>query len=279
MRAVILGLTVGLAANSAAAQSEMDWGGGYAGVAFSAQAASDGDFKTIIDPGLDSRLTYTVLPPERSYSAEALERSVAPVIFAGWRREVGGWVVGVEGQVQVGGPQASLDSDFVTSLLNRFNACDATGRDCLGQTSDRIEADLDVRNVLSLRAAAGKQIGDRMLLSAYAGPALGFAQLAMVQTSTYGTSRFDPSCTRFCVNQPTSVTETRGRTEEDTALGVVVGVTADFAITNALRARADVGYHRFEAFRGSVGGTNGGDSEVRAQSAAASAGLGLSLQF
>lgn len=118
-----------------------------------------------------------------------------------------------------------------------------------------------------------------MLLSAYAGPAMAFGRLEMLQTSVYGTSWYDPSCTRFCFGQQTPVTETRGGSEDDIALGVVGGVTADLRITDRLSARADVGYHRFQALRGSIGDVNGGDSEVRAQSSGVSAGLGLSIQF
>lgn len=280
MRLILAGLLVCIAAGSASAQSIGDWQGGYAGAGFNAQASSDGDTKTIIDPGLDSRLTYVVRPPGRSHTAESLESSVSPVAFAGWRREIAGWMLGVEGQVQVGGPSVSFDSGFgPPEYLNRLNACGPTGVGCLNSTSDSVVADIDVEHIVSLRMAAGKPIGDRVLLSAYLGPAVAFGRLEMLQTSTYGTSWFDFSCTRFCVSRSTSVTETRGRTEDDTAWGVVGGLTADLRINDRLTARADVGYHRFEALQGSVGGTNGGDSEVRAQSAGFSAGLGLSFQF
>lgn len=280
MRVLFVGFFVCVAASSASAQSGEDWGGGYAGAAFNAQSGSDGDTKAIIDPGLDSRLTYLLLPPGRSYSAEGLESSVAPVAFAGWRRQIAGWMMGVEGQVQVGGPEVGFDSGFGTPInWNRVTACGVASVGCLDQTSDSVAADIEIEQVVSLRVAAGRPIGDRMLLSAYAGPALAFGRLEMLQTSVYGTSRFDPSCTRFCVNQPTSVTETRGRTADDTALGVVGGVTADLRITDTFSARVDVGYHRFEALRGSIGGTSGGDSEVWAQSSGFSAGLGLSFQF
>lgn len=279
MRTLVLALTLGMTASAATAQSGEHWEGVYAGVAFNAQAASSGDFKTIIDPGLDARLIYTVLPPKTSFSAAPLDRSVAPVMFAGWRRELGGWIFGAEGQVQVGGPQASLDSGVITVDFLPFANCSSIGFNCLRDTSDRIETDVQVRNVLALRATVGRSVGDRVLLSAYAGPAIASARVTILQTSRYGTSQFDQNCRRFCINQPTTVTETRGGTEDDTALGIFVGVTGDVRITDAVHVRGDLGYQRFEAFRESTGASYGGDSEIRAQSDGLAAGLGLTFNF
>lgn len=280
MRAVAAGLFLSMTAGAAAAQSVGDWSGPYAGVAFTAQAGSNGDTRAIIDPGLDSRLTYIVPPPGRSYAAPELRRGISPTVFVGWRQEAGGWIVGTEAQLQGGGPTVRFDTGYgLPRYLGPPFACGTPSVGCLDVSSDRIAANIEVQRIVSLRATAGKSIGDRGLLSAYAGPALAWGRLEMLQTSVYGTSRFDPSCTRFCTNQPTSVTETRGRTEEDTAWGVVGGLTLDLKITDNLLARADVGYSRFEALRGSTGGAYGGDSEVRAQSAGFSAGLGFSVRF
>jgi opacity protein-like surface antigen len=279
MRTLVLALALGMTASGATAQSEQHWDGAYAGAAFNAQAEASGDFKTIIDPGLDARLIYTVLPPETSFSADPFDRSVAPVLFAGWRRELGGWFFGAEGQVQVGGPRARLDSGFITTEFLPFVNCSSSGFNCLRQTSDRIETDVQVRNVLALRATVGRPVGDRVLLSAYGGPAIASARVAILQTSTYGTFQFDQNCQRFCISQSTAVTETRGGTENDTALGVVVGVTGDVRITDDVHLRGDLGYQRFEAFRESTGASNGGDSEIRAQSDGLAAGLGLTFKF
>jgi hypothetical protein len=280
MRAVATGLFLSLVAGAAAAQSVGNWSGPYAGVAFTAQTGSNGDTRAIIDPGLDSRLTYIVPPPGRSYAAPELRRELSPTIFAGWRQQTADWLIGVEGQLQGDGPAVRFDSGFgLPHPLDPPRACGTTPVGCLYQTSDRIAANISVQRIVSLRATVGKPIGDRVLLSGYAGPTLAWGRLEMLQTSIYGTESYNWSCTRFCTNIPTTLAETRGRTEEDTAWGVVGGLTLDLKITDNLLARADVGYSRFEALRGSTGGTYGGDSEVRAQSAGFSAGLGFSVRF
>lgn len=280
MRAILAGLMFALVAPVAAAQTADPWAGRYVGLSVRAQPASDGETKAIIDPGLDSRLTYVNAPPGRSYVGPDLESDISAAVFVGWRRAHAGWLVGLEAQIQEGGPAVRFDSGFGSpAFLDPPRACGAALVGCLEQTLDSVSANIDMSRAVSLRVTAGVPVSDRILLSAYAGPAVASGELELVQTSIYRTSYFDPACTRFCVNVPTTVTETRGRTDRDTVWGVVGGLVMEVRVAENLTARGDVGYRRFEALRGRVGGVNGGDSEVRAQSVGFNAGLGLSFRF
>lgn len=285
MRTLALSLLLFSVAGAASAQSVPEWAGPYAGVAFTAQSESQGETKAVIEPARDSRLTYTALPSGRSYEAGSFEDETSLKIFAGWRLHAAGWLIGAEVQLQEGGPAVRFDSGFNAQNFPAVPqpACGVPDLGCLQASFDGVAANVEVERIASLRLSAGVPLSDRVLVSAYAGPAVAFGRLEMTQTSLRFTQRpFRPGeCSRFCVGGVTTsvVNEILSRTEDDAALGVVAGLTADFAVTERIMVRADVGYSRFEALRGSTGGANGGDSEVRSQLAGLAFGLGFGVRF
>lgn len=279
MRSAVVAAALSMIAGTASAQ---DWAGPYVGIAFSAQAASDGDTKTQIDPGLDARLSYTTPPPGRSYEGPSLSSAVSPVLYAGWRRPAGTLIWGIEGRLEEGGGSTAFDSG--PGPQNMAAACGVPALGCLYAAFDGVEADITIERSAELRLSVGMPVGNQMLVSAYAGPAVAWGSLDMVQTSRYFTGRLPVrgvDCVMHCPPTiPTSdVTVTQARTENDTALGVVGGVTLDVKLTDRVIARADLGYRRFEALRGSTGGTNGADSEVWSQPAGFAGGIGISVRF
>lgn len=272
----------GVLALAEEAVGQVRWEGPYAGLGVTWQAESRGEVKTIIDPGLDERLTYSLLPTTSSQIEPALEAAFAPSFFVGWRVPVGGLIAGIEGRYQEGGGNSKWTTEDV--FQSNFEACGNSTLSCLVGASDRLSADVSVDRSLALRASIGLPVSDRLLISAYAGPSILWGNLSIAQTSNFTTGRrpiLGVECFWTCPPyiETSSVTQTVSRTVEDKALGFVVGATADLAVTKRWLARAELGYARYEAIRGTSGGDSGANSEVRAQAAAFEATLGIAMKF
>ena len=280
--AFAIGTTFSIMSAQAASAQTADWRGPYVGVALGSQFGQDGDVVTSIDPARNPQLTYQTFPEETTVYGEALDDTAYPVVFAGWRMPLSRFVVGVEGQFQEGGPKTSQSAASGGSVES--TACGAPALGCIAGHDDTVSARVDIERTAVLRLTFGMPISDRALLSVYAGPAIAWGRFDLNQTSILSTSRPPVRGVDCFMQCPPSIltsqtTQNLGRAENDSAIGAVIGVVADVQMTKRLGLRADVGYARYEALRGTVGGTNGADSEVRAQSAAFNASIGVTARF
>lgn len=280
--AIAFGATCSIIFAQGAVAQTASWRGPYVGAALGSQFAQDGDVVTSIDPARNSQLTYQTFPEETIVYGEALDDTAYPVVFAGWRMPLSRFVVGVEGQFQEGGPKTSQSAASGGSVES--TACGAPALGCIAGHDDTVSARVDIERNAVLRVTLGMPISDRALVSLYAGPAIAWGRFDLTQTSILSTSRL-PVRGVDCVMQcPPSIltsqrTQSLDQSQSDSAVGAVIGIAADVQVTRRLGLRADVGYARYEALRGTVGGSNGADSEVRAQSAAFNASFGLTARF
>lgn len=284
MRMLATVLLLSSVSGAAAAQTAADWNGPYAGVAFSAQAEGDEHARTLLEWTRDSRLTYVAPLTGRAFENSPLEPAVSPTMFAGWRHGVEGAVLGIEARLQYGGPS--------TDAVNSMNFGGSVTQNCgpvevgclLGQI-DTIASDIDVKGAAAVRFSMGAPIGDRLLVSAFAGPAITWGNLSLTQTSEIRTGRTLSSAIDGCIHtcsagrELTRINVVQTRSVDDTALGFTLGLTFDLKVTDRLSVRAEGAYSRFEALGGSPGGIDGAESTVWTRPAGFTGGLGFSVRF
>lgn len=284
MRTLATVLLLSSISGAAAAQTAADWAGPYAGVAFSAQAESDENSKTLLEWARDPRLTYVAPPSGRGFENPPLEPAVSPVMFAGWRHGAGSVVLGVEGRLQYGGPSTDFSNSTYFSGSVTQN-CGPASIGCLFGQNDTVAADIDIKGSAALRFSMGMPVGDHLLISAFAGPAVTWGNLSLTQTSEIRTGRMLSSALGECITtcsiprELSRITVVESRSVDDTALGFTLGMTFDLKVTDRLSVRAEGAYSRFEALGGSPGGVDGAESNVWVRQAGFTGGLGFSVRF
>lgn len=271
-----------LLAHSASAQGASNWTGTYVGAGANLSGGQHENLRVHVDPARDSRLTYFSDPTTRVEVGDTFEEAVSPTFFAGWKGARNAVLWGVEATLTVGGPRNSIDKGY--GPQSNAHACADAVLGCLVGTLDAVKATVDTDLTAALRFTIGVPVRQNVLISAYAGPAVAWASMDLSQDSSLTTGRppvRGVDCAMHC--PPTVITsdvdQSYGRSVDDSALGLVVGVMADVALGDRVIVRTELGYSRFEAFRGTVGGGNGANSEVVAQSAGFNALLGLAVRF
>jgi opacity protein-like surface antigen len=253
------------------------------GVTAGIREAQDGDFRVSVQPIRDPRLTYTVPPKPATQVGPDFDTAAFSALHAGWRFDVGPWVAGVEGEVRQDAAQTRYDSGLLVydSFANPFVACGSTALGCLSGINDFVSARASVDNTISVKASIGIPVSDRLLVSAYVGPSVAFGEVVLSQRSQIrivAPPVRTPGCMLSCSFPVTTFDGflDAQRSGDDTALGLVAGVNADFKLTENVMARAQLGYARYEALR-----LDGESFETRvwAQPVSVDGSFGLTLRF
>lgn len=237
-------LAVVAIASPLTAQAQSNLTGWQVTVDVGVTGARSSDVEVNLDPALNSQFIYTQIPADRSFQRERnLDRRTDFGLTVARLHDMSGWVVGVEGQLRVGGPEATIitgpiDAEPVTG----------SGPGTLGflyASRDTLITDVDVTATGSLRLRAGRRIADNLLISAFAGPAWMRADLSMRQETEFKSVYITlPPCCHFNYSYQDfeSSTSTNGA---DDAFGVTVGGIAEMRLTDRVGLRAEAGWGWF----------------------------------
>lgn len=234
-------LAVVALASPLTAQAQSNWTGWQVAADVGVTGARSSDVDVNLDPALNSQFTYHRTPADRSFQRERnLDRRTDFSLTAARLYDMSGWVIGVEGQLRVGGPE-----EMITTGPIEAEPVSGSGPGTLGSlyaSQDTLIADIDVTVTGSLRLRAGREITDNLLISAYAGLGWMRADLAMRQESEFDSVYITlPPCCHFNYSYRVfeSSTSTSGT---DDAMGLTVGGIAEVRLTDRIGLRAEAGW-------------------------------------
>ncbi len=266
LRSLLIGGGLALAVSTTAFAQSADWNGNYIGTAIGEVTGRDADFDATVRSVYKSGISLgNGVTGTRDFSLEDdLPAQVSGSLYVGRRFEVGRLVVGVEAQVDV----VEVSETFIVGPTTTYPAA-------LGP--DTLSAELAISHPVSIRARAGVPIGDRVLVSAFAGPVAAEAKMTVTQSGV----RLDvtPDLRFSFIAVPYSTT---GFTDSRILLGAVVGGTIDVRLSDDWSARAETGwsfYDSIEARSGLVPGSNGGASPLAYKPRLYAFSLGLTRRF
>lgn len=252
------------------AQTE-DWTGYYIGGAFTQVGGRNGDIEATLRPAVSTTIGPPATVPSRTFSRERnLSGEIGASIHVGRLFDAGSLVIGLEAQLTA----VDQAETFVIGPVPAF-------RQATPPTTESVTADLELSGTASLRARAGLRLGDRVLVSAFAGPTAAKADLSVRQATDVLESRF--VLTPFGLRQEFFVTPrtTTGATESQTLWGGVVGGMVEAKLSESWSARAEASLSFYDAIeaRSGGGGAEGGDSAFSYEPNLYSFSLGLTRRF
>lgn len=266
------------------AQSE-DWSGYYVGTAATQTGVRNSDISATVDPFRDSRFRYTTSAIEggreprssRFESEFAIDATSALDVRGGKLFATNKWVWGAEVQVSSG----SLDGALRIGPVDADPLGFGPGGELsyIFGTEDTLSASLDLKRQASVRARVGRSIGDRLLLSAFAGPTIVQGHLRLRQDSVvdYAAIRFTQFFRPFTVVYP--VEASVSAEERDTLSGGVVGGALDLKLTDHWRVYAEASVSQYEAIEVKTPAYGGTGSQFSYKPELYTVGLGLAYRF
>lgn len=270
LRLVVTLLPLALAApvSSVSAQSS-DWTGYYVGGAFGEVGGRNGDIEATLKPAVSTTFTPFVIP-SRSFSRERnLPGEAAGSLYAGRLFDAGRLVVGLEAQLTA----VDQTETFTIGPVPAFRGTPPA--------TETLTAGLELSATASLRARAGLRLGDRVLVSAFAGPTAALTELRVSQSTEV--LEIEWVLTPFGHRQRFFSTPrtTTGHAESQTLWGGVVGGMIEAKLSENWSARAEGSlsfYDSIEA-RSGGGGAEGGDSSFSYKPNLYAFSLGLTRRF
>lgn len=255
-------------ATSFAAQSNV-WTGYYFGGAFSVVGGRNGDIKATLRPAVSTTFTTSAPAPRTFLRERNLPGEAAGSIYAGRLFGAGRLVVGLEAQLTANNQTETFSVGPVSSFRGS------------PQETESLTADLGVYATASLRARAGLPLGDRVLVSAFAGPTAAKADLSVSQTTDVIGIRWVLTPFGFRQEFFSTPRVTLGRTESETLWGGVVGGTIEAKLSDKWLGRIEGSlsfYDEIEA-RSGGGGAEGGDSQFSYRPNLYAFSLGVTRRF
>jgi hypothetical protein len=236
---VALSVVALLASGTAALAQDSGWAGYYVGAGLSDVGGRNGQVEATIDPGLDPRLIYDTNPIGRSFSRERnIDRESTYHLQGGRLFETRGWVWGVEGHFRAEGPDRTVGIGplFAPDVRGRARANSPTGGIPIGGglilTRDELIGSIDLGAEASIRARAGRQLGERFLVSAFVGPSVLQADLGLRQESLVLSNLVYANPTGGILLGQTQGTFSVSNEVSDNLFGAVVGASVDAKITD-----------------------------------------------
>lgn len=280
--ALCLPIALALMVTPVMAQSP-DWSGYTVGVDLGLTGGRNGDLKASLDPARDPRLTYDIAPLNAQFDRDRnMEGQGAGAMRIGRLMQAGSLVWGTEIQAGI----VDLNETFVIGPV-RDTAAHSNfipGLGSVNSSTDTLTAEVELEAVASLRARVGLPIGDRWLVSAFAGPAVAQARLSAGQTSQIIINRFElfPGGAHFNIITTFVDRATSGSRETKAVFGGTVGGAIDYRIADQWLLHGEAGmtvYDDIEAASGGLGGSSGGDSRVSYAPRLYSVSLGVTRRF
>lgn len=263
-----------LVAPAAVAQ---DWSGASIGLDVAASGLVRSDVSGQIVPGQAKNFVYTKTSPNRSIN---VDRSTDPQVGAAlsygylWDRDSIVW--GLEGELGYGGKH-----EFEVGPYAGGNTI-ATGPGTQGSLTgqkDTISSELNLTAGLILKASAGLKLGDRMLVSVFAGPSIVQADVKTMQKTDYSTLHVSlpPGSMHFNYSYG-QFTESVSASRNETLIGGVLGVEARYRLTERMLVRAQGGIKRYGSVDIRVN-AGGGDTRLSVDPMMAMGSVGLLYRF
>ncbi len=255
-----------------------DWTGTYVGVDIGLVGGRSGDAKAAVDPARDARFTYVEGPAAQTLSTSRdLPRKTNVALRAGRLFQSGSLVWGLEGQV--GGARLDRDFEFGPFDAGTIRTVPLPGVASPTRTVDSLSTTLEIDAVASLRARVGLPLGDRALVSVFAGPALARARASLTQKSVIEAfSCTNPARPAMCFNNPVEVINV-GPGSDDDLWGGVIGGAVDLKLSDRWIVRGEAGVSRYDDIQARSGGTGGGDSRFAYEPELYWVSIGLSRRF
>ncbi len=279
----VAGLTLCAVFSAAPALAqEGSWSGYYVGAGVSSIGGRNGSAEAFVDSARDSQITYFGAPIGRSFSRERnLKRAGAFSLNGGRLVQTGRWVVGVEGRFTVLGPTASFSINPGTIRVTDVRSQRPYPLDGgYADTQDTLTANLDLSREASVRARIGLPVGERLMISAFAGPTVVQANLSLRQDSVV--RRFLPVTdalhSRIVFDAGTREFSVAGKAR-DLLLGSVVGVGIDVQLTDEWRINGEASLARYEAIEATTPAYGGSGSRFSYEPNLYSVGISLIRRF
>lgn len=276
-----------LASGSAAMAQDSRWAGYYFGAGLSDVGGRNGEIEASIDPARDGRLNYQTTPTARSFSRERnLDRESTLNVKGGRLFERGRFVWGLEGEVRANGP----DRIFIVGPVTSESFVNARDLSLIGNnrpqggqatTTDSLVADFETQEEVSLRLRVGLPLGDRFLVSAFAGPSLINTDLSLRQgSSVAGIVGFtDALGSRLVFTAfPTANYSVTGSSNE-TLFGGVIGASFDAKLTDRWILNGETSLARYDAIEATTPAYAGSGSRFSYKPTLYSVSLSLIRRF
>lgn len=254
-----------------------DWSGSSVGFDLSASGLVRSSVSGTVVPARASGFTYTTASPNRSID---VDRSSDPQVGAGvsysrlW--DEGSVVWGLEGEFGYGGQHEFEVGPYQAGNIN------ARGPGTAGSISkqlDTVRGELDLKAGLTLKASVGAKLGERVLVSLFAGPSVVQADVKTTQVSNYSTSYASYSPGDAHVNYSYGAfTEGASASKSETLVGGVLGAEARYRLTDRLTLRAQASVRRYASIDVRVD-AGGGDTRLSLEPQMAAGSLGLLYRF
>ena len=203
-------------------------------------------------------------------------------VRAGRLVQTGSLVWGAEVQAGV----VDLNETFVIGPVREIGAHSNSvpNLGSINNSTDTLTARFELQAAAAFRARVGLPVGDRFLVSAFAGPAVAQARLAASQTSQIVITRitFPSGAAHFDTIMTVVERVTSGPEESKAVFGGTVGGAVDFHMTDQWLLHAEAGltvYDDIEAASGGPGGSSGGDSRVSYAPTLYAVSLGVTRRF
>lgn len=268
--------TVALAATPAMAAAQ-DWSGSSVGIDVSASGLVRSGVSGVIVPGRASGFTYITPASNRSID---VDRSSDPQVGAGgsysrlW--DHGAVVWGLEGELGYGGQHEFKVGPYEAGLLNAQGP-GTVG--VIGNQMDTVGGELDLTAGLTLKASAGAKLGERVLVSLFAGPSIVQADVNTTQSWSYDTSYayLPPDAIHFQYIRD-SFTKSVSASKSETLIGAVLGAEGRFRLSDRASLRAQVSVRRYASVDVAVN-AGGGDTRLSMEPQFVSGSLGVLFSF
>lgn len=249
-----------------AAAQDGAWGGYYVGAGVATTGGRTGDFEAAIDPALHPQINYLGPSTNPTFSRERnMARADTFEFRAGRLIETGQWVLGLEARVNAGGPDETFHirpvmihrTDVLTQQPIPFSRGDVYNWDSL-------KADLHLDGEASIRARIGASVGDRFMVSAFAGPTVTRANFVLRQDSTVSwfLPVLDTLLSRVLFDAGTRTFSATGEPARKTLIGAVVGAGADMRLNEHWRISGEASLARYDGIEATVPAYGGSGSHV-----------------
>lgn len=268
--------TIVLSATPAIAVAQ-DWSGSSVGLDISGAGMVRSNVSGVVVPGRATDFTYAVASPNRSID---VERSSDPKAGAAvsysrlWDR--GGLVWGLEGEIGYGGRH-----EF---QVGPYEAGDiiANGPGTVGSITKQLDTPSGTLNLnagFTLKASAGLKIGDRALVSLFAGPTLVQADVKTTQYWNYDTlyTSLPPGSVHFQYKYD-NFSETKSSSNSETLFGGAIGIEGRYKISEQLMVRAQSRAIIYSSIDMAVD-AGGGETRLSVEPKMVSGSIGLLYRF
>lgn len=276
-----IGAFASLAGTSVQAQTFTDavnWNGAYVGVDVATGIGGHGEGIAAIDPVRDARFVYLEGPSRRTLSIEPDQHQSTGVgIRAGVLQQMGRLVWGIEAQMAGG----DIERSFAVGPVDAgpLRTVFISGVPAPTRTLDSLSADLNIDQRVAVRLRAGLTVGDRALVSVFAGPSRARARLTVVQDSVieYFICDNHPVRPGLCFTREVAVSG--AGTADDQLWGGVVGGAVDFRIDARWSFHGEVALTQYESVEAQSAGVSGGNSRLAWEPELYTVNLGVDYRF